>query len=216
MASLKTAIDRARVKSGDTDKLLFSDDELIGMVNDILEEIYATLVNIQSNLVYGIGSVATVADTVEYTPSFTTKGGFLRDGSWVDGEDTYLTQVSEADKIKWDYDTSTNQPEAFYVTEGGDIGYLWVPDDAYTIYHTYWVPLTAMATYASDSLPWENIFNSYIQRKLIVEILEASENDGSRQLALSQIDWVNAMNLVYSRGIRQERASSDMFSIEGI
>jgi hypothetical protein len=73
-----------------------------------------------------------------------------------------------------------------------------------------------MATYASDSLPWENIFNSYIQRKLIVEILEASENDGSRQLALSQIDWVNAMNLVYSRGIRQERASSDMFSIEGI
>jgi hypothetical protein len=216
MASLKTAIDRARVKSGDTDKLLFTDDELIGMVNDILEEIYATLVNIQSNLVYGIGSVATVADTVEYTPSFTTKGGFLRDGSWVDGEDTYLTQVSEADKIKWDYDTSTNQPEAFYVTEGGDIGYLWVPDDAYTIYHTYWVPLTAMATYASDSLPWENIFNSYIQRKLIVEILEASENDGSRQLALSQIDWVNAMNLVYSRGIRQERASSDMFSIEGI
>jgi hypothetical protein len=216
MASLKTAIDRARVKSGDTDKLLFSDDELIGMVNDILEEIYATLVNIQSNLVYGIGSVTTVADTVEYTPSFTTKGGFLRDGSWVDGEDTYLTQVSEADKIKWDYDTSTNQPEAFYVTEGGDIGYLWVPDDAYTIYHTYWVPLTAMATYASDSLPWENIFNSYIQRKLIVEILEASENDGSRQLALSQIDWVNAMNLVYSRGIRQERASSDMFSIEGI
>lgn len=216
MASLKTAIDRARVKSGDTDKLLFSDDELIGMVNDILEEIYATLVNIQSNLVYGIGSVATVADTVEYTPSFTTKGGFLRDGSWVDGEDTYLTQVSEADKIKWDYDTSTNQPEAFYVTEGGDIGYLWVPDDAYTIYHTYWVPLTAMATYASDSLPWENIFNSYIQRKLIVEMLEASENDGSRQLALSQIDWVNAMNLVYSRGIRQERASSDMFSIEGI
>jgi hypothetical protein len=216
MASLKTAIDRARVKSGDTDKLLFSDDELIGMVNDILEEIYATLVNIQSNLVYGIGSVATVADTVEYTPSFTTKGGFLRDGSWVDGEDTYLTQVSEADKIKWDYDTSTNQPEAFYVTEGGDIGYLWVPDDAYTIYHTYWVPLTAMATYASDSLPWENIFNSYIQRKLIVEMLEASENDGSRQLALSQIDWVNAMNLVYSRGIRQERASSDMFSIEVI
>jgi hypothetical protein len=216
MASLKTAIDRARVKSGDTDKLLFSDDELIGMVNDILEEIYATLVNIQSNLVYGIDSVTTVADTCEYTPSFTTKGGFLRDGSWVDGEDTYLTQVSEADKIKWDYDTSTNQPEAFYVTEGGDIGYLWVPDDAYTIYHTYWVPLTAMATYASDSLPWENIFNSYIQRKLIVEILEASENDGSRQLALSQIDWVNAMNLVYSRGIRQERASSDMFSIEGI
>jgi len=129
MASLKTAIDRARVKSGDTDKLLFSDDELIGMVNDILEEIYATLVNIQSNLVYSIDSVTTVADTCEYTPSFTTKGGFLRDGSWVDGEDTYLTQVSEADKIKWDYDTSTNQPEAFYVTEEGDIGYLWVPDD---------------------------------------------------------------------------------------
>lgn len=217
MGSLKTAIDKARVKVGDTNKTLFDDDtELVAMVNDILEEIYAALVNVQSNLVYAIGDVTTVADTIEYTPSFTTKGGFMRDGSWVDGEETYLVQVAEADKIKWDYDSSTNQPEAFYVTEGGDIGYLWVPDDAYTIYHTHWVPYTDMATYATDNLPWENIWNSYIQRKLIVEMLEATENDGSRQLGLAQYEYVNAMNLIYARGVRQERAMSDMFIIEGI
>jgi len=217
MGSLKTCIDRARVKIGDTNKILFdNEDELVAIVNDILEEIYTTLVNVSSNLVYAIGTVATVANTCEYTPSFTTKGGFLRDGSWVSGEDTYLSQVSEMDKIDWDYTTSTNQPEAFYVTEGGDIGYLWVPDAAYTIYHTYWKPYTAMATFATDNLPWENIWNSYIQRRLIVELLEATENDASRQLALAQYEWSNAMNLVFSRGIRQEKAISDMFLIEGI
>ena len=217
MGTLKTCIDKARVKVGDTSKVLFDDDnELVAMVNDILEEIYSVLVNVSSNLVYAIGTVTTEDGTAEYTPTFTTKGGFLRDGSWVDGEDTYIYQVAEADKIKWDYDSTENQPEAFYLTESKDIGYLWVPDDEYTIYHTYWVPYTDMDTYATDNLPWENIWNSYIQRKLIVEMLEASENDGSRQMAFAQVEWNNAMNLVYTRGIRQEKAVSDMFEIEGI
>ena len=127
MGTLKTAIDLARIKTRTTNKSspFSSDNDLVTIVNGILEEIYQTLVSVQSNLVYDEGTITTTSDVGEYTPSFTTKGGFLHEGSWVDGEDTYLSLVSEADKIKWDYDSSTNQPEAFYLTSDGKIGYLW-------------------------------------------------------------------------------------------
>ncbi len=216
MGSLSTCIDLARFKALDTDKILFTDANLISIVNGILEQIYQTLVNVQSNLVYDAGTITTTNGVAEYTPSFTTRGGFLREGSWIDGEDTYLYQVSEADKIKWDFDSSTNQPEVFYVNAAGDIGYLWVPDNTYTIHHLYWKPYTAMATYADDDLPWENIWNQYIERMLIIEMKETQEADTSRQSVLAQIEWDKAMNLVYARGIRQEKVVSNMFAIEGI
>ena len=219
MGTLKTAIDLARIKTRTTNKIspFSSNSDLVLIVNGILEEIYQTLVSVQSNLVYDEGTVTTTADTGEYTPSFTTKGGFLHEGSWVDGEDTYLSLVSEADKIKWDYDSSTNQPEAFYLTADGKIGYLWVPDDTYTIHHLYWKPYTELTSYDDDDLPWEGIWNKYIERMLIVEMLEILESDNSRQAILAENEWDHAMNLVYNRGIRQEKVISDMFSgIEGI
>ena len=215
MGTLKTAGDNARIKFRDTNSLQFSDAQLVSLVNTILEDIYQTLVNVSSNLVYAVGTQATVANTVEYTPSF-THNGFLREGSWVDGEDDYLQEVSEADKIKWDYDSTTSQPEAYYLTEDSKVGYLWVPDDAYTIYHTYWKPVTAMATYASDVLPWGGIFNRFIERMLVVECLEILERDSSRQATLAEIEHNKAMNMVYARGVRREKQVSSMFGIGGI
>jgi len=110
--------DRAGIKVRDTSYKQFTKDQRLGIMNDILETIYQKLVNVESNLVYAEDTQATVADTAEYTPDFKFDG-FLIDGSWVDGEDEYLVQVSEGDKIKWDYDSTTNQPEAFYLTENG-------------------------------------------------------------------------------------------------
>jgi len=215
MGTLKTAGDSARTKFRDTNSLQFTDAELVSLTNTILEDIYQTLVNVSSNLVYAIGTVTTVADTAEYTPSF-THNGFLREGSWVNGEDTYLQEVSEADKIKWDYGSTTSQPEAYYLTEDGKVGYLWVPDDAYTIYHMYWKPVTAMATYATDTLPWGGIFNRFIERMLVVECLEILERDSSKQAVLAEIEMNKAMNMVYGRGVRREKQVSSMFSIGGI
>jgi len=215
MGTLATAGNNARIKFRDTNSLQFSDTQLISLVNTILEDIYQTLVNVSSNLVYAVGTVTTVASTAEYTPDF-THNGFLRDGSWVDGEDTYLQEVSEADKIKWDYDSTTSQPEAYYLTEDGKVGYLWVPDDAYTIYHTYWKPITAMSTYATDTLPWGGIFNRFIERMLIVECLEILERDSSRQAVLAEIEHNKVMNLVFARGVRREKQVSNMFGLGGI
>lgn len=215
MGSVATCADRARTKIVDVSRGSFLDPEVLGVLNNILETIYQTLVNVSSNLVYGIGTVVTVADTAEYTPSFSFDG-FLREGSWVDGEDVYLTQVSETDKIKWDYSSTTSQPEAFYVTEDGKVGYLWIPDDAYTIYHTYWKPLTALTNYTTDNLPWNGIWNRAIERLLVVELLEIMGKDSTRQASLVSFEWDKAMNMVYQRGIRREKVVSNMFSIGGI
>jgi hypothetical protein len=215
VGTVKTYGDRARVKIRDTNSQQFSDSDLLGIINGIVENIYQTLVDISSNLVYAEDTITTVADTAEYTPSFEFDG-FLRDGSWVDGEDLYLVQVPESDKIKWDYGTSTNQPEVFYVTEDGKIGYLWVPDDAYTIYHTFWKPLTVLTGYDDDDLPWGGIWNRAIERMVVVETLEILELDNSRQAIFAGLEWDKAMAMTYARGIRRERVVSDMFSVEGI
>ena len=215
MGTTATVGDRAGVKVRDTSYKQFTKDVRLGLLNGILETIYQKLVYVESNLVYGEDTVTTSADTAEYTPSFSFDG-FLLDGSWVDGEDTYLSQVSEGDKIKWDYDSTTNQPEAFYLTEDGKIGYLWVPDDTYTIHHQYWKPLTVLTDYDANTLPWGGIFNRVIERLLVIEMLEILELDNSRQAALAEIEMHRAMGLVYIRGIRRRKVISDMFSVEGI
>ena len=215
MGTVATCGDRARVKIRDTGENQFTDAQLLGIMNDILKDIYQTLVNVSSNLVYTSGDITTVDGTGEYTPSF-THNGFLRDGSWVDGEDIPLKQVGESSKIEWDYGTSTSQPEAFYVTEDNKVGYLWVPDDVYTIHHMYWKPVTTLTDYDNDTLPWDSIWNQAIQRALVVETLEILELDNSRQAILAESEWDKAMSMTYARGVRQERVISNMFTVEGI
>lgn len=215
MGTVATIGDRAGVKAKDSSYRQFTRPDRLGILNSILEDIYQTLVNVESNLVYAEDTVTTSADTAEYTPSFSFDG-FLIDGSWVDGEEDYLVQVSEGDKIKWDYGTTTNQPEVFYVTEDGKIGYLWIPNDTYTIHHQFWKPLTALTDYDADTLPWSGIFNRTIERLLVVEMLEILELDNSRHAILAEIEMNKALQMVYARGIRRRKVMSNLFSVEGI
>ena len=215
MGTLNTICDRARVKIRDVDGLVFTDAQLMGIVNGILEQIYQTLCQAESALVYGETSFDTVDGTMEYTPAVTFYG-ILDDGMWVDGEDTYLQMVSEADKIKWDYESTESQPEAYYLSEDSNIGLLWVPDAAYTIHYQYYKPLTAMSTFATDALPWGGIWNLAIERMLIVECMEVQERDASRHAVMSVVEWDKAMNITHKRGIRSRKQVSDLFSVNGI
>lgn len=213
MGTVKTHGDRAQMKTRNPTSI--TDTIVLGLINDILENIYQQLVFVESNLVYAETSIPTVAGTMEYTPT-PSFNGFLRDGVWIDGEDGYLIELSETDKVKYDYGSTTSQPEGYYLTEDGKVGFLWVPDAVYTIYCQYWKPLTALTDYDNDDLPWGGIWNQAIQRLLVVEILEILERDNSRQAILADIEWDKAMNMVYARGIRQRRQVSDMFTIEGV
>lgn len=112
--------------------------------------------------------------------------------------------------------SSCSEPEAYYLTEDQDVGFLWVPDDVYTIHVHYWEPLTEMSTYASDTLPFDGVFNQYIERMLVVECLEILEQDNSRQAILAQMSYDKAMNRVYGLGLKPYKSISNMFSVEGI
>ena len=76
--------------------------------------------------------------------------------------------------------------------------------------------LDLMTPFIMSVLSDEYNIGDAIDEIFIVEMLEILELDNSRHAYLAQIEWNNAMNLVYSRGIRQEKAVSDMFSVEGI
>lgn len=215
MGTLSTCGELAGLKIRDSDRLQFSKTERLSIVNDILETLYQKLVFVESNLVYAEDTITLSEDTCEYTPDF-SHNGFLRDGVWLDGEDVYLNQTSEADKVRYDYGTTTNAPEAYYLTEDSKVGFLWVPNDTYTVHVQYWKPITQLTDYDADALPWGGIFNRYIQRILTWEMKEILEMDSFRDSAMAQIEMNIAMNMVYARGVRHHRQTSDMFIVEGI
>ena len=223
MTTLSTIATRARVRTRDQNKHAVSDTELLGIANSLLDRIHKKLCDVESNLVYGETYVTTVDGTAEYALSgFNTDissdfNGFMDDGVWVDGEDEFLKQASEADKVLYDYGTSENQPEAYYITEDNMVGFLWVPDDAYTIHTQYWKRVTALtATDLTDTLPWYGILDLVIEDMLVLDMLTILERDVSMAAARLVDSWDGAMSRVYARGCRPRRGNNDFFSVEGV
>jgi hypothetical protein len=77
----------------------------------------------------------------------------------------------------------------------------------------------ALTDYEADDLPWGGVWNATIQRLLLVEMLEFTEEDPNKiiyQTQMAGIEWDKAMSMVYQRGIKQERQLSNMFSTGGV
>ncbi len=214
MGTVKTIGDSLRFKIQDTTRRPHTKTELLYMFNELLESIYQEMVNVNSNFVYGVGEITTIANTIEYTPDF-THNGFLRNGSWVSGDDIFLKQCDESDKIKFDWISSRSQPTHFYLTEDNKIGYLPVPDTEYTIIHQYWKPLVPLADYDNDNFAYNGIWNLYIGKKLLSESMTILGFNGDRSLVLAEREHDKAMQMVYNHGIRRERVSSGLFSVQG-
>ena len=215
MGTLATIAARARIKGRDVDENLYEDADLVSLVNGILHEIRDELQGIESNLVYAEGTQVTVDGTAEYTPSFSFQG-IMPEGVWLDGEEWYMPQLSEADKVYYDYGSTTAKPDSFYLTEDGKIGFLAVPDDAYTVHIQYWNPLTELATFATDDLPWYGIWNQFIEDRLVSEMLAIQERDTSWRAAILTGSYNRCMGKTYNRGCRPRKFKSDFFSVDGI
>lgn len=220
MTTLSTLITEARLmtRTATVRSNLITDSSLVIIANRILSECRAMMVEVESNLVYSTGTITTAASTAEYSlSSLTGWAGFMDDGVWLDGEDWFLQPCSEEDKIRYDYQSSTNRPERYYITNDSSpkVGFLWVPDDAYTINCQFWVALTPLIDKTS-TLPWQDIWNSYIEKRMEYAINSIYERDISLIAAeLVSIEAV-AMQEVYRRGIRHRRSTSDFFSVEGV
>ena len=213
MAALSTIITRARIKARDTESLIHSDTQLLALANGILEEIYGKLQGLESNLVYAEGTITLAASTMEYTPTFSFNG-LMDDGVWMDGEDLFLSQVDEAHKIAYDYATQTSEPEVYYLTEDGKVGFLPVPDAVYTVHAQYWKPLVEL-TATTGTVPWSGIWDAYLVERLAMEMLGIQERDVRFQAAKADILYYEALNKVYNRGCRIRSRQSDFFTVDG-
>ena len=218
MGSLRTIVDRALVNIRGQNQFIYAqkDAQLLGTVNTILAEVHEILQSIESNMVYSHGTISLADGTGEYTPSFSFES-IMDEGVWLDDSaDKFLVQGNEVDKMWYDTENTTGEPETYYITEGGDIGFLWIPDDSYTANVLYFTPLTELTDIDSDDLPWNGIWNRFIQDALEMKLKRSQERNVTIE-ALSKLDsYSGAIAKTYKRGVRSRRVTSDFFSLEGM
>lgn len=228
MATLASLINIARIRTRTktTRSNLISDADLVVLANEALEDCRKKMIEVESNLVYGHTSITTVDGTIEYSlpdgiiapfvapVTVASVHGLMTDGVWIDGEDWFLSETVEEEKIKYDIANSTSQPQKYYLTQDWKIGFLPVPDDEYTVYMQYWKPQATIAS--GDSMPWKDIWNQYITKRLEYEINSIFERDISRiAMELDSLDAI-AMQTVFSFGVRHRKLNTDFFSVDGI
>ena len=218
MGSLRTIVDRALVNIRAQNQYVHAqgDSRILGAVNTILQEVHEILQSIDSNLVYAGGTISLTADTGEYTPSFSFDS-IMDEGVWLD-DATYkfLKQGSEADKLYYDTENTTGEPELYYITEDGKIGFLWIPDDSYTANVLYYPPLTELDDIDNDDLPWGGIWNRFIQNALEMRLKNTQERNISIEALMKLDSYGAALTKTYRRGCRGRRIQSDFFTVEGI
>jgi len=133
----------------------------------------------------------------------------------------YLMAKTSGDIVWFDHvsllgTSSVGEPEAFYPTEDDKIGLLWIPSTIQKINFLYWKPYTAMSSYDDDTLPWGGIFNAYIEQAIVVNALMSIEGFYQPYAVTAQMAFDKAMQNVYSRGCRELRQQSDMFTAPGV
>lgn len=225
MTAASTTITSARFKIHDEDSTYFSSDTpILGIINDIIQDVYSTLMSLESTLVYGHTTVTTTTGTTGTTNEFSlsiSHAGILRDGVFRKGYETPLYAVTETERRHYNTDGATGTavvcvPTAYYLTENNStMGFLHIQNNAYTFSVYYWKETPALSA-ATESLPFDGIFDKFIAQKLVVELLEIMERDNSRAAILAQNEWEKALVRVYSIGLRPKMAISGMFSIPGV
>lgn len=217
MGNLSEKCVLARLRAGDNDKTIVSDTNIVYLANSVLQTIWQALCNVESNLVYDTHIINAIADTYEYSLAGAT--GFsspMSDGVWIDGEDWFLKEISEAEKVAFDIDSTTGEPKYYYLTEDNNIGLMWVPDDNYTIYMQYFKRFTEMSNLSSDNLPWYNIWDAVFEDLMAIQIRNMAERDVVADTVRLNTNWPLAMAQTIRRGVRKRRTKSDFFDIEGV
>jgi len=225
MTLASSTITSARFKIHDENSTYFDTDSyLLTIINDIIQEVYSTLLFAESTLVYDHTTVTTTTGTTGSTNEVSlsiSHAGIMKDGVWRVGYETPLLAVVESDRRHFNTDGATgtavvSKPTAYYLTQNNStMGFLHIPDNAYTFNVFYWKETPELSA-TTESLPFDGMFDRYIAQKLVVELLEIMERDNSRAAILAQNEWDKAMTRVYSTGLKPRKSVSNMFAISGI
>jgi hypothetical protein len=220
MGTLKTTGDRVLRRLRDSGKNIYAENDVMDAANLAIDLIHGELVSVESVLVLSHTTITTADSTAEYDLNSGTWHSIPLDSVWLDGETEYLPQAPEPSRAGMDYEdsTDTGQPEYFFVTEGGKIGFLATPDDAYTVHVYFNLPASSfhVSTYDDDDLPFAGIWNRAIEELIMAELLNLEELPSAFRMGMGSNAWNQAMRATYERGIRRRAAQHDMFDIDGV
>jgi len=103
MGTVANCGDRVLRKLRDTDKSLVEESDILFSINLAIDLIHAHLVSIESNLVLKHSTLILQENVTEYSFASGTWVLMPRDSIWIDGNQDYLTQVSEASRAGLGY-----------------------------------------------------------------------------------------------------------------
>ena len=186
MATVGTIKSKILRKLQDTDQNNYGDGELFDFFNEVLDDISEELAKLRAR----IGRASTTISISSGTNSGSLPTGFLSaEHVLINGEDTQLDPVSDAQIVDYEDDTSTGEP-ARYWFEGGTIYVNPIADAAYTLKLVYY-PKKSI-TQDSDTLPWEGLFDTAIYWGVLAACYFRSEMFPMFQVAESKLETFKA------------------------
>jgi hypothetical protein len=205
MGTLLTTLSSVRLRIKDKYKNEFSDEEMLEIVVEVMEQVHEALRTMQSNLVIDTTTFSTVSGVSDYTTGLYD----ILDGSiWVHSAaplELIMAPVEEADPAV---------PIGYMVLPSGDIRLVPTPDDVYTITLTSCTPFVAptLATMNDYDFPWEGLWNRAILRIIVVECLTILERAIGVPAAQAAHAWDEAVMATYNRGIVRRTRKGRMFA----
>lgn len=220
MGTLKTMGERVLRRLRDTGENLNTENDIIDAVNGCIDFIHDQLVAVESSMVLCHDTISLVDGTKEYDLNSGTWLTIPEDALWIDGEDEYLIQVPEASRVGMGYedDTDESQPEYFYVTNDGKIGFIETPDDSYTVHVYFYKPSSEyhVSDFDNDDLPFRSVWNRAIEELVMVMLKDNEELPTAMNVPLAESAWNYAMRMTYERGTRMRKQKQDFFEIDGV
>ena len=222
MSTVLEILTAARLLCRDPDGVDLTDELGMSFINNHIQLIHQTLINIQSDLLRAEVQVVTADGTAEYeltdtgdVPILAT--GVMPYGVWEDGfPGNPMQRLIKSELIARSYDLSdTGQPSFWYPVTPNKIGFCLTPDDVYTYNINYWKAYqTILAT--GDTVPYEGIFDQALIYWLVMEYNASIGADAGYFSVQFTNAYRSAMQYVYEYGTTKWTASGDMFSVDGV
>jgi len=207
MGTLKTRLDRVRLRAKDIEKIKFTDDQMVSLANDVQERIFKYLSALESNLVLTQSSFDTVISQSEYT--LATSTGLVFDSLW---ENDPLQPLAKATQLP--VDSYEGAPDRYIEKATGVVELYPTPGDVRTFNYQYYAKPVDFTDYNVDDIPFLGIWDEALERAMVVEVFEILERDISRVAMLSQDAWDYATQQTMNRGVMRRMVKGSYIGMQ--
>lgn len=205
MGTLSDMLSSVRIRIKDKNKNEFTDEELITLTVELMDQVYEALRRMESNLVIKTSTFNTVANITTYTFSGATD--YIP--NWRN-LDTPALELLMAPLETMD----PGQPVYYTILPSGEVTLTPTPDDVYVVSITnceQYTPPT-VATMDTYDFPWAGIWNRFILRSLVLECLSILERSVGVAAAQAGSAHDEAVIATYTHGVVRRTRKGRLFN----